>query len=79
MAFVSQRVLGKESRLFFFKNKMVLSTKDYVIVCCLAMIALIAVAATTYMQPLEFFHVISKEQLQAMAKEQFQGGIAGRF
>lgn len=72
-AFVSQGVLGKESRLFFFKNKMVLSTKDYIIIFCLAVLALIAVAATAYMQPLDFFHVISNEQLQAIIQQKPQG------
>ncbi|MCZ2158724.1 hypothetical protein NPX99_05480 [Bartonella sp. 220] len=62
-------MLGKESQLFFFKNKMVLSTKDYVIICCLAVIALIAVATTIYMKPLEFFHVISKEQFKDIIQE----------
>ncbi|WP_375695180.1 hypothetical protein [Bartonella sp. AC90GZZY] len=51
-----------------FKKCMTLSTKEYVIICCLAILLLVLFVATVYMKPLEFFHIISKEQLQAMAQ-----------
>ncbi|WP_039758386.1 hypothetical protein [Bartonella queenslandensis] len=63
--FISQSV---SDQLAAFKKGMVLSTKDYVIIFCLAILLLVLFVATTYMQPWEFFHVISNEQFQEMGK-----------
>lgn len=63
--FISQSVLDQSAA---FKKGMLLSTKDYVIIFCLAILLLVLFVATTYMQPWDFFHVISKEQLQEMGK-----------
>ncbi|WP_156851442.1 hypothetical protein [Bartonella refiksaydamii] len=71
-AFVSQGELDKESKLLFFKKWMVLSPRDTVVIFCLAVILLVLVVAIGYLNPLSFFHVISQEQLQAMAQENFQ-------
>ncbi|WP_375677005.1 MULTISPECIES: hypothetical protein [unclassified Bartonella] len=71
-AFVSQPVLDQSEA---FKKWMALSTGDYIIICCLAILLLVLFSASAYMSPLEFFHVISKEQLQALGKmkqEDFQ-------
>ncbi|WP_375650507.1 hypothetical protein [Bartonella sp. OT172YNZD] len=76
-AFVSQPVLDQSAA---FKKWMVLSTNDYVIICCLAILLLVLFAATVYMNPLNFFYVISREQFQAMGKtkqEDLQGMIQG--
>ncbi|WP_375685790.1 hypothetical protein, partial [Bartonella sp. TT110JLCBS] len=64
-AFVSQPVLDQSAT---FKKWMMLSTSDYIIICCLAILLLVLFSASAYMSPLEFFHVISKEQLQALGK-----------
>ncbi|WP_375670213.1 hypothetical protein [Bartonella sp. PS7NMGDW] len=64
-AFVSQSVLDQSAT---FKKWMMLSTGDYVIILCLAILLLVLFSATVYMEPLEFFHVISKEQLQALGQ-----------
>ncbi|WP_375647091.1 hypothetical protein [Bartonella sp. AA56HLJMS] len=71
-AFVSQPVLDQSEA---FKKLTALSTGDYIIICCLAILLLVLFSASAYMRPLEFFHVISKEQLQALGKmkqEDFQ-------
>ncbi|WP_273783398.1 hypothetical protein [Bartonella sp. AU15XJBT] len=82
-AFVSKPL---SDQLADFKKGMPLSTKDYVIICCLAILLFGLFAASTYMQPWEFFHVISKEQFQAMAKmkqediqKMFQENLAQPF
>ncbi|WP_246257450.1 hypothetical protein [Bartonella gabonensis] len=67
-AFVSQSVLDQSAA---FKKQMVLSTKDYVIIFCLAILLLVLFAATVYMKPWEIFQ-ISKEQLQEMQQQNFQ-------
>ncbi|WP_375672765.1 hypothetical protein [Bartonella sp. CL45QHWL] len=64
-AFVSQSVLNQSAT---FKKWMMLSTSDYIIICCLAILLLVLFSASAYMSPLEFFHVISKEQLQALGQ-----------
>ncbi|WP_375702357.1 hypothetical protein [Bartonella sp. AA89HNZF] len=64
-AFVSQPVLDQSAT---FKKWMALSTGDYIIICCLAILLLVLFSASAYMDPLEFFHLISKEQLQALGK-----------
>ncbi|WP_375682709.1 MULTISPECIES: hypothetical protein [unclassified Bartonella] len=64
-AFVSQPVLDQSAT---FKKWMALSTGDYIIICCLAILLLVLFSASAYMDPLEFFHIISKEQLQALGK-----------
>ncbi|WP_375701094.1 hypothetical protein [Bartonella sp. AA81SXKL] len=64
-AFVSQPVLDQSEA---FKKWTALSTGDYIIICCLAILLLVLFSASAYMSPLEFFHVISKEQLQALGK-----------
>ncbi|WP_212112417.1 hypothetical protein [Bartonella queenslandensis] len=66
--FISQSVLDQSAA---FKKGMLLSTKDYVIIFCLAILLLVLFVAITYMQPWDFFHVISKEQLQEMGKQGF--------
>ncbi|EJF87764.1 hypothetical protein [Bartonella rattimassiliensis] len=48
------------------------STKDYIIIVCLAIILLALVGIMIYMKPLEFFHIISKEEAQAIAQQNFQ-------
>ncbi|PIT68128.1 hypothetical protein [Bartonella tribocorum] len=68
-AFISQSVSDQWAA---FKKGMALSTKDYVIICCLAIFLLVLFVATTYMQPWDFFHVISNEQFQEMGKKNFQ-------
>ncbi|WP_208438510.1 hypothetical protein [Bartonella grahamii] len=71
-AFVSQPVLDQSAT---FKKWMALSTGDYIIICCLAILLLVLFSATVYMDPLDFFHIMSKEQLQAlrqMKQESFQ-------
>ncbi|WP_375640319.1 hypothetical protein [Bartonella sp. MM55XZML] len=71
-AFVSQPVLDQSAT---FKKWMALSTGDYIIICCLAILLLVLFSASVYMRPLEFFHIMSKEQLQALGKmkqEDFQ-------
>lgn len=64
-----QPVLGQFAA---FKKWKILSTKDYVIIYCLAILWLGLFAATSYMNPLDFFHVISKEHFQAMREQNFQ-------
>ncbi|WP_375640895.1 hypothetical protein [Bartonella sp. AA168HLJHH] len=64
-AFASQPVLNQCA---VFKKWTALSRKDYVIILCLAILLLVLFAATVYMNPLEFFHVISKEQFQALGQ-----------
>ncbi|WP_245407063.1 hypothetical protein [Bartonella tribocorum] len=64
-AFISQSVLDQSVA---FKKWMVLSTKDYVIICGLAILLLVLFFATNDIQTWEFFHVISTEQFQKMAK-----------
>ncbi|WP_375706392.1 hypothetical protein [Bartonella sp. AA6HLJMS] len=64
-AFASQPVLNHSA---VFKKWTALSRKDYVIILCLAILLLVLFAATVYMNPLEFFHVISKEQFQALGQ-----------
>ncbi|WP_375706935.1 hypothetical protein [Bartonella sp. AA126HLJHH] len=64
-AFVSQPVLDQSEA---FKKLTALSTGDYIIICCLAILLLVLFSASAYMDPLEFFHVISKEQLQALGQ-----------
>ncbi|WP_375642865.1 MULTISPECIES: hypothetical protein [unclassified Bartonella] len=71
-AFVSQPVLDQSEA---FKKWTALSTGDYIIICCLAILLLVLFSASAYMNPLEFFHIMSKEQLQALGKmkqEDFQ-------
>ncbi|QEE12742.1 hypothetical protein MNL01_07370 [Bartonella krasnovii] len=67
-AFISQSMLEQSAA---FKKGMVLSTKDYVIICCLAILLLVLFAISLFMKPWEFFQ-ISKEQLQAMKYQDFQ-------
>ncbi len=67
-AFISQSVLEQSAA---FKKGMVLSTKDYVIICCLAILLLVLFVTSLSMKPWEFFD-ISKEQLQAMESQSFQ-------
>ncbi|WP_375607595.1 hypothetical protein [Bartonella sp. AC142YNZD] len=64
-AFVSQPVLDQSAT---FKKWMALSTGDYIIICCLAILLLVLFFASAYMNPLEFFHIMSKEQLQALGQ-----------
>ncbi|WP_273721670.1 MULTISPECIES: hypothetical protein [unclassified Bartonella] len=66
---VSGQAFDEASKLFSFKKSLALSTKDYVIICCLAVILLVFFAAMAYINPLEYFHVISKEQFEAIAQE----------
>ncbi|WP_375644490.1 hypothetical protein [Bartonella sp. MR100HLJHH] len=71
-AFVSQPVLDQSAT---FKKWMALSTGDYIIICCLAILLLVLFVATVYMDPLDFFHIMSKEQFKAlgqMKQEDFQ-------
>ncbi|WP_375668904.1 hypothetical protein [Bartonella sp. MR168JLCBS] len=71
-AFVSKPVLDQCA---VFKKWMALSTGDYIIICCLAILLLMLFSASAYMSPLEFFHIMSKEQFQAlgqMKQEDFQ-------
>ncbi|WP_330169234.1 hypothetical protein [Bartonella grahamii] len=71
-AFVSQPLLNQAAA---FKKWMVLSTSDYIIICCLAILLLVLFSATVYMNPLDFFHIMSKEQFKAlgqMKQEDFQ-------
>ncbi|WP_144754502.1 hypothetical protein [Bartonella saheliensis] len=70
-AFVSQSILDQSAA---FKKGMVLSTKDYVIICCLAILLLVLFIAAVSMTPWELFH-ISKEQLQAMKHQDFQEAL----
>ncbi|WP_208440009.1 hypothetical protein [Bartonella raoultii] len=74
-AFVSQSILDQSAA---FKKSMVLSTKDYVIICCLAILLLVLLAISLSMTPWELFH-ISKEQLQAMKHQNFQEAIQDSF
>ncbi|WP_375656426.1 hypothetical protein [Bartonella sp. CM120XJJH] len=62
-AFAPQPVLDQSA---VFKKLTALSRKDYVIILCLAILLLVLFAATVYMSPLEFFHIVSKEQFQAL-------------
>ncbi|EJF97804.1 hypothetical protein LBE40_00125 [Bartonella taylorii] len=78
-AFVSQGALDKESKLLFFKKWMALSMGDTVIIFCLAVILLVTVGAISYINPLDFFHVLSKEQLQAMSQETIQNSFIENF
>lgn len=75
-AFVSQGALqgalDKESELLFLKKWMALSMGDTVIIFCLAVVFLVHVAAIIYINPLEFFHVLPKEQFQEMVQEGVQ-------
>lgn len=68
-AVVSGQAFDKASKLFSFKNSLALSTKDYVIIFCLTVIFLLFFATMAYINPLEYFHVISKEQFEAIAQE----------
>lgn len=74
-AYISQSELDQSDA---FKKAMVLSTKDYVIICCLAILLLVLFAATVYMKPWEFFQ-FSKEQLQAMKQQNFQEEMQNLF
>ncbi|WP_375660621.1 hypothetical protein [Bartonella sp. CL71SXKL] len=64
-AFASQPGVNQSA---VFKKWTALSRRDYVIILCWAIPLLVLFAATVYMSPLEFFHIISKEQLQALEK-----------
>ncbi|WP_375707379.1 hypothetical protein, partial [Bartonella sp. AA1HLJMS] len=64
-AFASQLMLNHSAA---FKKWTALSRKDYVIILCLAILLLVLFAATIHMSPLEFFHVISKEQVQILGQ-----------
>ncbi|GAA4664712.1 hypothetical protein GCM10023262_11860 [Bartonella pachyuromydis] len=66
---MSGKAFDKASKLFSFKKALALSTKDYVIIFCLTVIFLLFLAAMAYINPLEYFHVFSKEQFEAMAQE----------
>ncbi|WP_273760608.1 hypothetical protein [Bartonella sp. ML70XJBT.G] len=68
-AIVSGQAFDKASKLFSFKKALALSTKDYVVICCLAILLLGGVVAVTYIKPLEYFHVLSREKLMAMVQE----------
>ncbi|UTO28188.1 hypothetical protein [Bartonella harrusi] len=67
--FVSQSVFDKEYRLLAFKDKMALSTKDYVILFFLSLIILVFLVVVACIQPMGLFHVVSKEQAEAMFQE----------
>ncbi|WP_273721323.1 MULTISPECIES: hypothetical protein [unclassified Bartonella] len=69
VAVVSGGAIDKASKLFSFKKALALSTKDYVVICCLAVLLLGGVVAITYIKPLEYFHVLSREKLMAMVQE----------
>ncbi len=68
-AVASQGMCGKESQLSSFRKALFLSKKDYVILFHLSLLALVFVIAVGYIKPLEFFHVVSQEQLKAMFQE----------
>ncbi|EJF82532.1 hypothetical protein MCU_01414 [Bartonella elizabethae Re6043vi] len=74
-AFSSKSVLDQSAA---FKKAMLLSTKDYVIICCVAILLLVLVATSLSMKPWEFFQ-ISKEQLQAMKQQNFQEAMQNLF
>ncbi|WP_246464878.1 hypothetical protein [Bartonella phoceensis] len=65
----------KEFQLFSFKKAMLFSRKDYVMIFCISFIVLAVSAAIIYIKPLEFFHVISKEQLQEINQKRLQGAF----
>ncbi|UNE53940.1 hypothetical protein [Bartonella machadoae] len=67
--FVSPSTFAKESRLLAFKDKMTLSTKDYVILFFLSLIILVFVVIVACIRPMELFHVVSKEQAEAIFQE----------
>ncbi|WP_142416078.1 hypothetical protein [Bartonella massiliensis] len=73
-AFISQPIISQAMlhQLSAFKKGMGLSTKDYVIICGLAILLLVLFAAVISMKPWELFHIISNEQLQAMKQQNFQ-------
>ncbi|WP_273758522.1 hypothetical protein [Bartonella sp. AU55XJBT] len=73
--FGSQSVLGQSAA---FKKWMVLSTKDYVIICCLAILLLVLFATSLSTKSWEIFD-IPKEQLQAMKHQNFQEMIQNSF
>ncbi|WP_246464877.1 hypothetical protein [Bartonella phoceensis] len=70
---MSQRMSDKEARLFSFKKASVLSTKDYVIIFCITLLGVVFFTAVTYIRPLEYFHVVTVEQLQEIARKNLQG------
>ncbi|MBB5074459.1 hypothetical protein HNQ69_001602 [Bartonella callosciuri] len=71
--FVLQAMLEKRFKLLSFKKAMLFSKKDNLIIFCISFIALVFFVAVISLKPLEFFHVVSKWQLQAMAQESFHG------
>ncbi|WP_139412392.1 hypothetical protein [Bartonella mastomydis] len=74
-AYISQSELDQ---LAAFKKAMALSTKDYVIICCVAILLLVLFATSLSMKPWEFFQ-FSKEQLQAMKQQNFQEEMQNLF
>ncbi len=66
---MSGQAFDKASKLFSFKKALALSTKDYIIIFCLTVILLVFLIAMAYINPIEYFHVMSKEQLAVMAQE----------
>ncbi|WP_345097177.1 hypothetical protein [Bartonella acomydis] len=72
-------VFEKAAKLFSLKKAMTLSTKDYVVICCLAVLFLALCAAIAYITPLEYFHVLSRETLMAMVQENLHKGFLEKF
>ncbi|EJF76579.1 hypothetical protein ME7_00836 [Bartonella birtlesii LL-WM9] len=70
-AVASRGAFDKASKLFFFKKAMTFSAKDYVVICCMALILLVFGIAVAYINPFEYFH-ISKQQIGELTEKIFQ-------
>ncbi|WP_240532119.1 hypothetical protein [Bartonella birtlesii] len=66
---VSQGAFDKASKFFAFKEAMIFSIKDYVIVFCISCIVVVVV----YSNFMKFFHGLSEEQLMEMLHKNFHG------
>ncbi|WP_317993811.1 hypothetical protein [Bartonella gliris] len=76
---VSQAALDTDSQVLSFKEAMNFSLRDSIKIFCISVIALVVLCVVSYMNPLEWFHVISAEQLIAMAQKYSQGSLIEYF
>ncbi|EJF83716.1 hypothetical protein [Candidatus Bartonella washoeensis] len=76
---VSHAAFDTDSQILSFKEAMNLSLRDYIKIFCISVIALVVFTAVSYMDPLQWFHVISSEQMKEMAQRQLPGSFLEFF
>ncbi|WP_409361124.1 hypothetical protein ACRPOS_007520 [Bartonella heixiaziensis] len=69
---VSQVAFDTGSQILSFKKAMNLSLRDYIKIFCISLFVLAISAALYYMDPVNWFHVISSEQMKEMIQKQLQ-------